>query len=402
MYNINKVFKDAFLDKSSVMLLYGSRGSGKSTFAAQKVVFRILNELNHKILVVMKYKVNLRNAVFSEIKKVIYQNKLEKYFEFSISPMEIRCLLNNNQIIFTGLDDPEKLKSIEGVTGAWIEEFTNFTEQDFIGVQLVIRGFSKNYKQIIATFNPIDARHWINREFFQKKTYQSSIYHSTYKDNPFVNIPEYEKALNQLSGNAQLYQCSALGQWSELTDSIIYTNWNVDMTIHQDLNRYSNLVGGIDFAFNSPTAVVVANYTDNIITVIAEYYRTQLTNTDLIQVMKTKMPTSVMYLADSEDPNRITEMKRAGIKVDGVKKGKNEYSVLYGINWIKSKQIRIHPSCINFIKEIGLYSWKTSPHDAKIIFDEPVKLDDHLMDALRYSMSWFFKSNEAKGAVRLW
>src|ERR1035437_4364929 len=101
MYNINKVFKEAFLDKSPVMLLYGSRGSGKSTFAAQKVVFRVLNELNHKILVVMKYKVNLMNAVYAEIKKVIYQNQLEKYFEFNISPMEIKCLLNNNMIIFS-------------------------------------------------------------------------------------------------------------------------------------------------------------------------------------------------------------------------------------------------------------------------------------------------------------
>ena len=67
--------------------------------------------------------------------------------------------------MFTGMDDPEKLKSIEGVTGVWMEEATEFTQEDFEQLDLRLRGVTAYHKQITLTLNPISEQHWIKQVF---------------------------------------------------------------------------------------------------------------------------------------------------------------------------------------------------------------------------------------------
>ncbi len=75
--------------------------------------------------------------------------------------MKIIFKANGAIIDFLGLDDREKLKSIEGITSIWIEEATELTKEDFLQVDLRLRGRTKSYKQIMLSFNPISSLHWI-------------------------------------------------------------------------------------------------------------------------------------------------------------------------------------------------------------------------------------------------
>jgi len=143
-------------------------GSGKSIFAAQKKLIRTMSEDSHRFLYCRKVARTIRDSTFQSFRQIISDWKLNAYFKLNKSEMDITYLPNGNSLISSGLDDVEKLKSIAGITGVWIEEATELDDDDFKQINLRLRGETKNYKQIIYTFNPIDDGHYINRKFFLK------------------------------------------------------------------------------------------------------------------------------------------------------------------------------------------------------------------------------------------
>ena len=93
------------------------------------------------------------------------------------------------------MDDVEKLKSIHGITGIWVEETTEITLSDFLQINLRLRGKTENYKQVILTFNPIDANHWLNKTELEN----CFSLKSTYLDNAFCD-DEYKEVIRALAG----------------------------------------------------------------------------------------------------------------------------------------------------------------------------------------------------------
>lgn len=199
-------------DQSRYLILYGGAGSGKSVTAAQKIVLRCLEEKGHKFLVVRKVANTMRNSVFSLLRGTIADWGLSKLFRVNKSDMDITCV-NGNQIIFAGLDDVEKLKSIHGVTGMWLEEASEMLQEDFQQLDLRLRGQTRNYKQIMISFNPISITHWLKAVFFDLKKSNSTVIHTTYKDNTFID-DEYKSTLEALKDqDPYYYSVYALGEW---------------------------------------------------------------------------------------------------------------------------------------------------------------------------------------------
>ena len=159
---INKVYRPLLNDQSRYLLIYGGAGSGKSVFAAQKLILRSLLEKNHKILLARKVARTVRQSQYSLINALIYSSGLEKYYSFKDGDLNIRNTLTGSEFIISGLDDVEKLKSIFGISSIWIEEATELDKRDFTQLDLRLRGKLKNYKQIIMTYNPVNAHHWLN------------------------------------------------------------------------------------------------------------------------------------------------------------------------------------------------------------------------------------------------
>lgn len=207
-------------NRSRYLVLYGGAGSGKSFTAAQKIVIRMLEEKGHKFLIVRKVANTLRNSVFSLIREVISEWGLTDYFKINKSDMRITCEINGNEILFAGIDDPEKLKSIHGVTGMWIEEASELTQEDFQQLDLRLRGFTKNYKQIIISFNPISSLHWLKELFFDKKKKNSTVVHSTYLNNKFID-DSYKEVLESMKNEDEYYyMVYALGEWGIIGKTI--------------------------------------------------------------------------------------------------------------------------------------------------------------------------------------
>lgn len=206
-------------DHKRYLVLYGGAGSGKSVAAAQKIIIRLLEEKGHKFLVVRKVANTIRNSVFSLLRGTIADWGLSQLFKVNKSDMDITCS-NGNQIIFAGLDDVEKLKSIHGVTGMWLEEASEMLQEDFQQLDLRLRGQTRNYKQIIISFNPIDITHWLKRVFFDNKKANSTVVHTTYRNNQFID-DEYKATLEALKDQDEYYyNVYALGEWGVLGKTI--------------------------------------------------------------------------------------------------------------------------------------------------------------------------------------
>lgn len=218
----NDTFYPLYGCRDRYLVLMGGGGSGKSVFTAQKIIMRILSEEKHRFLVLRKVAKTLRESVFMEIKNVINRWGLQRLFKIpkgTSSELHITCV-NGNEILFAGLDDVEKLKSISGITSIWIEEASETTPEDFRQLDIRLRGRTQNYKQMMITFNPIDINHWLKKEFFDRKRDNCTTIHSTYKNNRFLDA----EAIKVLEGfkitDPYFYQVYALGEWGVLGKTI--------------------------------------------------------------------------------------------------------------------------------------------------------------------------------------
>ena len=146
-------------NQKRIQLFYGGSSSGKSYFISQRTIIDVLNGRNYLIL--RNVASTLRNSVYNQIVKTIVDMGLKSEFQITKSEMAITCLKNRKQILFAGLDDVEKLKSVTPIDGVltdiWIEEATETKYEDYKQLTKRLRGIDKEKftKRIIFTFNPI-------------------------------------------------------------------------------------------------------------------------------------------------------------------------------------------------------------------------------------------------------
>ena len=140
------VFNETYIplleDMSRTQIIYGGSSSGKSVFVAQRTVVDILKG-GRNYLVVRKVGNTLRRSVFNEIIKYINEWGLARLFTVNKTEMAITCE-NGYQILFAGLDDVERLKSMTPargvITDIWVEEATEVDPGDLKQLNKRLRG----------------------------------------------------------------------------------------------------------------------------------------------------------------------------------------------------------------------------------------------------------------------
>ena len=212
------------IDKATerVKIIYGGSGSGKSYSITVKLLLKVIQNRGCNILVTRKVGNTLRHSVFALFKQIINRFKLHDLFTVKETDMVIVFKPNGNQIICKGLDDRERLKSItfpNGIlTDIWIEEASEVDKEDFVQLNLRLRGLSSVDKQIIISFNPVSAESWLKSYFFDSE-YECYILKTTYKHNKFVG-EEYAKELEALKLTDPLYwEVYCNGNWGIIDSS---------------------------------------------------------------------------------------------------------------------------------------------------------------------------------------
>lgn len=214
-----KVFNGVYLpyltDDHRFLIFYGGSGSGKSFFIGQRLIYRMLTKERCNVLICRQVARTNRDSTFALIRQVVHAWGLEKLFKIYAGELRIKCI-NGNEMIFAGLDDPEKLKSVTFANGeltdVWIEEASETSEAGLEQLNLRLRGGTST-KQIVISFNPIDVNHWLKKRFFDRESDDVAILHTTYLDNKFID-EDYKKQLESYKElDPYYYAVYCLGQW---------------------------------------------------------------------------------------------------------------------------------------------------------------------------------------------
>lgn len=203
------------------IVLYGGAGSGKSVFAAQRLIVRMMSKKLCNVLVVRKVGDTNRTSTFALLRQVISRWGL--YSLFDVTDLRIVCKITGNECIFKGLDDPEKIKSVTfakgELTDIWIEEASEITEEDFNQLDIRLRG-KGIHGQITLSFNPVNILHWLKKRFFDRKEPRAVTLKTTYKDNLHLD-EDYKRTLEGYkTTDPYYYQVYCLGQWGVIGKTI--------------------------------------------------------------------------------------------------------------------------------------------------------------------------------------
>ena len=394
---INPVYYPYLKDKMRYFVNYGGAGSGKSVFIAQKYIIRILvgmkSNTTHKFICLRKTMPAARKSIWALFEGIIDEWSLGSLVKVNKSELSIK-FVNGSEILVGGLDDPEKLKSIYNITGAWLEEANEMTLDDFLQVNLRIRGRTPSYKQICISFNPISKLLWMYDYFFVNKEVRASILHTTYKDNRFLDKEYVETLESLIHQDPTYYQIYTKGEWGVLKN-VIYNNWE-SVKDFPEYEKMKDFCYGLDFGFVDPSVLTLINLKEKELNVKQLVYERKLTNNQLIEKVKNIIPkkyhrTKIIY-CDNAEPARIEELNQAGLIAKPADK-----SVKDGLDFCKRNKIRVDANSTEMLQEIQAYKYREK--NGLAIDGEPVKFNDHTMDSFRYGAYTHFGKHHAKSEL---
>lgn len=387
---ITAVFeKNRAVDDHLIVVHRGGSRSSKSYSLIQEVCDRFFSFQGRKILVLRKTLPALRLTTYRDAKSYLQRINMWKYVHEEKQFLDWHY--GDSYMHWGSLDDPEKIKSSEW-HDIWMEEATEFDYRDYMILKTRLSGQPikpiKNmrpppHNQLFLSFNPENLYHWIKERVVDNKEEDVVEIHSSYKDNPF--LPDsYVQQLKQLERqDPNFYRIYTLGEWGQL-EALIFSNWT-DVPRHIESENY---IYGTDFGFNAPSTLVKIVYDESEMKMTVEelVYETNLTNAQFIRACKDCTPEddwrNIPYYMDSAEPDRIQEFVNAGF--NGIPTHKGTGSVKDGIDLVKRWQVGVLHNSPHISKERKSYSWKKDKNEHTL--DEPVKWNDHALDAIRGGM----------------
>jgi phage terminase large subunit len=372
--------------KKRVRIIQGGTSAAKTYGILSVLIARASAIHGLEVSVVAESIPHLRRGALKDfIKLMKWMNKWhENQFNKSLLTYQF---LNGSSFEFFSADDSSKLRGARRDV-LYINECNNVTFESYN--ELAIR----TKKAIYLDFNPAN-EFWVHTEL--KDEQDSDFLILTYKDNEALDnsiVQQIEK--NRLKAETSAYWANwwrvyGLGEIGML-EGVIFSNWKTIDTLPKE----ANLIGiGLDFGYtNDPTAIIeIYNYNGQ--RIINELkYQTGMLNSDIANAL----PKHVPVYADSSEPKSIEEIKRYGITIKGVTKGKD--SINYGIDVMQRNEYLVTSNSTNLIKELRAYCWDTDKQGTRL--NKPIDTNNHAIDALRYHEMETLGMNSNYGKYHIW
>ena len=387
-----------FIDDYShrIEVYYGGAGSGKSYGATQKMLLKAL-KYKRKVLVIRKIQRTIKDSIWSLLITHLHNSGFYNACRVNRSDFEIE-LPNGSIFIFKGLDDPEKIKSIDGITDIIIEEATELTEDDFTQLNLRLRALEDDL-QIYLMFNPISKKNWVYDYFFVRELpLNIKVVKTTYLDNKFLS-KEYTEELERLKDrNPAYYRIYCLGEFATL-DKLVFPTYTTKIISEKDISGLKRWIG-LDFGYINDPSAIVWGFIDTVkrkIYVCGEYVKRGMRNDEIADTMIDLGLHKDKSYGDSAEPKSIDEIKTKGVNIDPTVKGKD--SVIHGIQWIQQYELVVDERCFKVIEELDNYTWQKDKKTGEYI-NEPVDTFNHTIDAIRYGLNKYIKGTKTPTVVK--
>lgn len=413
-------------------MVMGGYGSGKSYDTALKIVLKAWAE-KRTVLVARAVFDTLRDSCFALFKEILTKadlldegnrgNKKEKskLVVAVNSPMELR-FPNGSRIIFRGLDNYERIKSIHGVSIVWVEECTEIKYDSYMELLGRIRepGVTLHF---ILTCNPVGRENWVYNMFFvhtdengNEEVIQSPeelykrkrlvnrlngvyYHHSTVDDNPFINKSYKERLEGIKQFDKPLWLVARWGRFGA-NGLRVLPNFRIATDAQSFVNKVrsisaSNHYFGLDFGFEISYNALISCCVDvenNDLYVYDEVYINHITDDKFAELEKVKKVKALSesldkaICADAAEPKSIQFYRQKGFQIYGCKKYIG--SKLQNVKKIKRfNHIYVSKKCKNTIRELRDLTYKKD-RQGNAVYDE-FNVDAHTLDAIAYSLDSF-------------
>ena len=379
-----------------IEVYYGGAGSGKSYGATQKVLLKALKSAR-KVLVIRKIQRTIKDSIWALLISHLHASGFYNACRVNRSDYEIE-LPNGSVFLFKGLDDPEKIKSIDGITDIVIEEATELTEDDFTQLNLRLRANVPDL-QIYLMFNPISKKNWVYDYFFVRELPDNvKVVKTTYNDNKFLS-EEYRQELERLKDrNPAYYRIYALGEFATL-DKLVFPVYTTKIVSEDDVQGLKRWIG-LDFGYINDPSAIVWGYIDTSnkrIYVSGEYVKRGMKNNEIAATMTDLGLSKDKSYGDSAERKSIDEIRDKGVNIEPTEKGKD--SVIHGIQWIQQYELIVDERCFKVIEELDNYTWKKDKKTGEYV-NEPVDTFNHTIDAIRYGLNKYIKGTKTPTVVK--
>lgn len=374
----------------------GGRGSAKSSYISMELILQLILHPECHAVVFRKVGNTLRTSVFAQVCWAIATLGLSNRFKTTVNPMECTFTDTKQKILFFGLDDPGKLKSIKlpfGYIGiCWFEELDQFAgpEQVRNVEQSVFRG--GQYSLCLKSFNPpITKDNWANRYVLEEKIGRM-VHHSTYLTTPekwlgprFLSDAEHLKTVDERAYRHE-YMGEAIG-----TGGNVFEKLELRKITDKEIASFDRIYQGVDFGwFPDPFAFIRLHYdrARETIYLLDEIYENKLPNENAAQRIRENGYTDAYVTCDSAEPKSIADLRACGLPAKEAVKGPG--SVDYGMKWLQKRKIVIDiRRTPNAYEEFAHYEYERDKN-GEFISGYP-DADNHLIDATRYALERVFR-----------
>jgi phage terminase large subunit len=341
----------------------GSRSS-KTYSLCQLLMVYCLQNPNKVVSIIRKTFPALRATAMRDFLEVLKEAGIYEKTSHNMSE-HIYTFPNGSIVEFFSVDDEQKIRGRKRHV-AWCNESNELFLDDFTQLNM------RTEQKLIFDYNPSDSNSWL----YELPKDESILIKSTYRDNPFLPDTIKRQIEDLKRTDEALYQIYALGEHA-ISKSNIYSNWT--FLPHRPA-RFTQFVYGLDFGYNHPTALMRVYWHEKDIFIEPVIYESYLTTSNLIDRMASlDVEKETEIIADYARPEIIAEMNNAGYNVRNANK-----VVKKGIDNIKTFGV-FAMNDNHLEKEYQNYKWKKIGDQ---ITDEPVKLFDDAMDAVRYATTY--------------
>jgi len=420
------VFQDVISHKYTNFIFPGGRGSTKSSFVGGMCVplLVIQNPLCHAVCF-RKVGNTLKTSVFAQVQWGINELGLYDWFIFHTSPLEIIYRPTGQKILFLGMDDPGKVKSIKlpfgyiGIT--WWEELDQFGGDAEIrkALQSTMRG-GAIFWNFMSYNPPISINNWANEyteDAERNRKADTLVVRTTYLDVPrewlgqaFIDEAEYLQQTNPRAYENE-YMGIPVGTGGNVFDNVEHMDMPDSL-----ICTFDKIYNGLDWGFANDPNAYTKMYLDTArqdLYIFGEHFAKHESNSELFEELYEKpklkkhiwriegnkeieefvdipfMEKNELITADSAEPKSIADFKAYGCFMRAAEKGPD--SVRYGIKWLQSlRHIYIDKHrCPNTYDEFVKYEFDRDK-EGKIISSFPDR-DNHGIDSVRYALERFYK-----------
>ena len=389
-----------FYEDKTYWVISGGRASGKSTNIAAYFLMKLMSPEYFRGVIARYTSKALTNSIYRDITDLISQWGLDSYID--IKGDEILNKRNGNMILTHAMKLAEgtmtaKGKGLARVTHLLIDEATELpSEEEYLKL---IDSFRQKdaERKIFLLFNPTSKSHWIFKRFYlpdgrpnpkwlKNHGFIHTTYHSNVDNLDPSKVTEWEDLKDQ---DPEYYAHHIMGEWRDIGDGQIYKNWKFEFSPDDQ----AEVLYGMDFGFsNDPTTLIRVYKRGKRLWIEELLYQTGLTNEDIYQsLVKLNIPVLAPIYADAADPKAIETLRRLGYRnIRAAAKGPD--SVRSGIDKVRSYEVFCSPTSENLIEEYYQYAYRTGT-------GQPIDAYNHLMDALRYALSYDQPSMGSRYAV---